>query len=322
MATNTAVWITAPCARPFEVKPAPLVAPGENETLIKNKAVAINPLDGRLLETDFFKLKYPTIFGLDVAGEEIEGDRVMGNASGFSTNRDAEKGFPDLHHPEDRHAQPPSPTSSRWSALSCSRWAYRRYLQPCFMNEFVGQQQLPVVEAGSAPISSGKTLLVWGGASPVAASYQVISTTSPKNADYVRKLDASHVFGYNSPTVVSDIVKARIMSPRRSRGVKIATTVVNKLPQGNWAHVKQSHAPMIMGTQVSKAIWEDFVPKTLETGRLTPAPEALVAGKGLESIQGAVDLQRKATSAQKVVVLLSTIGLRKGLTKILKQCFY
>lgn len=55
---------------------------------------------------------------------------------------------------------------------------------------------------------------------------------------------------------------------------------------------------------VGKAVWEDFLPLALESGSFVPAPEPLVVGTGLETLQKAVDVQREGMSAQKVVVLL------------------
>jgi hypothetical protein len=68
--------------------------------------------------------------------------------------------------------------------------------------------------------------------------------------------------------------------------------------------MKQVFSPSIKDNHVGQAIFEDFLPKALEARTFIPAPEPLVVGKGLESIQGAVDLQCKGTSAKKVVVLL------------------
>ncbi len=42
----------------------------------------------------------------------------------------------------------------------------------------------------------------------VAAGYDVITTASPRNFDFVTSLGASHVFDYNSPSVVKDIIAA------------------------------------------------------------------------------------------------------------------
>lgn len=49
-------------------------------------------------------------------------------------------------------------------------------------------------------------------------------------------------------------------------------------------------------------MYEDFLPKALETGLFIPAPEPLVAGQGLENLQAAFDLQKKGVSAKKIVI--------------------
>jgi NADPH:quinone reductase-like Zn-dependent oxidoreductase len=42
----------------------------------------------------------------------------------------------------------------------------------------------------------------------IAAGYEVITTASAHNFDYVKKLGASQVFDYNSPTVQEDVLGA------------------------------------------------------------------------------------------------------------------
>jgi NADPH:quinone reductase-like Zn-dependent oxidoreductase len=76
----------------------------------------------------------------------------------------------------------------------------------------------------SKPTPTGKTVLIWGGSTSVgsnaiqlavASGYEVITTASPVNFDYVKKLGASEVFDYKSKTVVQDIIeafKARIIA--------------------------------------------------------------------------------------------------------------
>ena len=58
---------------------------------------------------------------------------------------------------------------------------------------------------------------MWGGSTSVgsnaiqlgvAAGYQVITTASPKNFGYVKKLGASQVFDYNSKTIADDLIRA------------------------------------------------------------------------------------------------------------------
>ena len=69
----------------------------------------------------------------------------------------------------------------------------------------------------ATPNSTGKTLLVWGGSTSVgsnaiqlavAAGYEVVTTSSPRNFDYVKELGASQIFAYKSTTVVEDVIEA------------------------------------------------------------------------------------------------------------------
>lgn len=62
-----------------------------------------------------------------------------------------------------------------------------------------------------------RAIIITGGASAVGSSaiqlavsagYEVVSTASPKNFDYVKKLGAIHVLDYKSETVVTDLAAA------------------------------------------------------------------------------------------------------------------
>lgn len=54
--------------------------------------------------------------------------------------------------------------------------------------------------------------------------------------------------------------------------------------------------------QIGKTIWEDFVHGALVNGQLQAKPDPIVVGRGLESMQHALDIQMKGVSAKKVVV--------------------
>jgi NADPH:quinone reductase-like Zn-dependent oxidoreductase len=160
----------------------------------------------------------------------------------------------------------------------------------------------------------------------VAAGYEVITTASPKNFDYVKKLGASQVFDYKSPTVVSDLLDAfegktslgafdtigsgawelPVEFVQKSKGAKFVVTVTHGWQEDHPKEVtmKQAFAPSIKGNHVGKAVFEDYLPKALKNGTFVTAPEPLIAGKGLQSLQMAVDLQRRGVSARKVIVLL------------------
>lgn len=338
--SNTAAWLTAAKTTPFEIKSAPLWTPEENEILVRNHAVAINPVDGSLQSFAFWPLNYPTILGQDVAGEVVavgpnvtrfkKGDRVVGHAVGMATKRNQDNGFqaytilqtnmacelPD-NIPFENAAVIPLGLSTAASGL--------------FQGEYLNLQ-FPTEPVRK---STGKTLLIWGGSSSVgsnaiqlavAAGYEVIATASPRNFEYVKKLGASKVFDYHGSTIGDDLVNALkgktiagaldcIGGPtataicadvvHKSTGNKFVSTTKRGFNDGpEDVTVKAIFATTLKDNEVGKAIYEDFLPRALKAGTFVPAPEPLVAGKGLESVQGAVDLQRKGVSAQKVVVLL------------------
>jgi hypothetical protein len=60
----------------------------------------------------------------------------------------------------------------------------------------------------------------------------------------------------------------------------------------------------LRANEVSKAVYEDFVPAALAVGRYQAAPEPRVVGHGLQHIQAALDAQLKGVSAAKIVVSL------------------
>ena len=84
---NHAAWLRA-ANTPLEVGDAPMPTANAGEIVVKNAAVAINPLDCHMQDAGVFVQQWPTIFGCDVAGEVYEvgagvdrfkkGDRVIG----------------------------------------------------------------------------------------------------------------------------------------------------------------------------------------------------------------------------------------------------
>jgi NADPH:quinone reductase-like Zn-dependent oxidoreductase len=74
MPTNAAAWSTG-TQRLLEVKEAPYTRPLSNKLVIKNGAVAVNPVDWIKIEMGeimFSWIKYPFIFGYDNVGEVVE----------------------------------------------------------------------------------------------------------------------------------------------------------------------------------------------------------------------------------------------------------
>lgn len=74
--------------------------------------------------------------------------------------------------------------------------------------------------------------MIWGGSTSVgcnalqlakAAGYEVITTASPANFEYLKKLGASEVFDYNSSSVKEDLISA-------FNGKEVVGAVANAAP--------------------------------------------------------------------------------------------
>ncbi len=223
MPTNTAAWLGAKHAK-LEVRPAPYTPPRENEIVVKNHAVAINPLDWIIQVAGVYRwIKYPFVLGSDLAGEVVEvgsavtrfkvGDRVLGHAVGTDrdSNSSAEGAFQAYTVVLARMASP-IPAALSYENATVLPLALSTAACSLFQKD-----HLALHYPSAAPTPTGQTLLVWGGSTSVgsnaiqlavAAGYEVITTASPRNFAYVKGLGASQVFDYNSSTVVKDIIAA------------------------------------------------------------------------------------------------------------------
>ena len=226
MPPNQAAWLTAKSVRPMKVRAAPYTSPNENEIVVKNGAVAINPIDGfkQIVGDRLFSwIKYPFIMGSDLAGEVVDvgkgvtrfnvGDRVMGHAVGIEevVNKSSGSAFQQYTVVKANMASP---------IPSTMPFEHACVLPLCLSTAACGlfqQDFLALPYPSLRPKPTGKTVLVWGGSSSVgsnaiqlaiASGCEVITTASPKNFEYVRKLGATAVFDYRSRTVIEDVIEA------------------------------------------------------------------------------------------------------------------
>lgn len=370
MPTNTAAWLSSKHAR-LEIGPAPYTHPRANEIVVENRAVAVKPIDwitqgvGKLI---FPWLKYPFVIGSDLAGEVAEvgaavtrfsvDDRVLAHAVGADKKRNSSAdGAFQSYTVVLAHMAAPIPHGMPYENAAVLPLALSTAACGLFQKD-----QLALVHPSTTPTPTGKTLLIWGGSTSVgsnaiqlavAAGYEVITTASPRNFDYVTKLGASQVFDYRSGTVVVDIVQALagktiagalalgngsaepcadiVHACKGDKFVAMASTPVSfeNLPRrpGVSAQLpkllvrlvassvslqvklkrRRIRAKSIFGTslmdnEVSRVIYEDFLPHALADGRYVAAPEPTVVGTGLEHVQGGLDAQHEGVSAKKVVV--------------------
>ena len=383
---NQAAWLTAAKAKPLVVGDAPYTAPGPGQVVVKNGAVAINPIDwqkqmiGDLL---LGYIKYPFILGGDVAGTVVEvgpgvqrfrvGDRVVGAAIGIAeASGDPKEGGFQLYTLVREYMASPIPDHITYEQACVLPLTLCTAAYGLFHPEFLGLN-MPTTTDSPPPIKSSSdnnnkpVVIITGGSTSVgsnavqlavAAGYEVISTSSPKNFEYVRNLGASHVFSYKSKTLADDMLVALGGKDRTLAGcyaigdgaVDVCTTILSRHPKQNvtrrfvamaggspvgdelgtltgkilivafllWSVLKQAVRSYLAGVTVKfidlkeacdpqghvARVYTDFLPRALESGRFVPAPPPLVAGKGLGAVQGAMDLQMRGVSAQKVVVSL------------------
>ena len=332
MPNNTAAWIGAKQAK-LEVKSAPYTSPGENEILIKNYAIAINPVDwikqvvGNMMSA---WIKYPFVLGSDLAGEVVEvgknvtrfkvGDRVLAHALGVEKKRNspAESAF-QAYTVVLPHMAAPIPSTMSYENAAVLPLGLSTAACGLFQKD-----QLALQYPSANPKSTGETLLIWGGSTSVgsnaiqlavAAGYEVITTASPRNFEYVKKLGASQVFDYHSQTAVQDIIAALkgktiagalaigggsteacldiVHACKGQKFVSLATAPISfakrpSLPviifkfasfgislqiKGRLRHIRTKfiYGSSLMDNEVSKIIYEDFLPAALADGRYVAA---------------------------------------------------
>jgi NADPH:quinone reductase-like Zn-dependent oxidoreductase len=225
MPDNAAAWFVAKGAK-LQVGPAPYTAPGAGEIVVRNRAVAINPVDWAIpiLGGAMFPwIKCPTVLGEDLAGEVAEvgvgvtrfkvGDRVVAHALGLNKNRNrAAEGAFQIYSVIADHMASPIPDELSFERAAVLPLGLSTAACGLFQKDFLALQ-LPSAEARP----TGKALLITGGATSVgsnaiqlavAAGYEVLTTASPHNFDYVKSLGASQAFDYHSQTLAPAIIAA------------------------------------------------------------------------------------------------------------------
>ena len=180
MPTNAAAWSTG-TQQPLEVKEAPYTRPLSNELVIKNGAVAVNPVDWIKIEMGeimFSWIKYPFIFGYDNAGEVVEvgssvtrfkaGDRVVGNACGMNekTNKSSHSSFQNYTVMKE-HMTSPIPATLSFEKAAVMPLGLSTAACGMFQKDQL-DLEFPTVPRSKA--GNGKTLLVWGGSTSVGVN--------------------------------------------------------------------------------------------------------------------------------------------------------
>ena len=200
----------------------PIPAPGDDELLIRNKAIAVNPVDWKIQDWSFFVEKYPNVLGSDVCGivEAVGpkvtkfkvGDRVAGFAATIynsDINHGAFQTYPLLREVGTTKI----PDSMSFEEASVFPMAMATAAISMFLN-----LKLPRPAAGQfkSDEAAGKALLIWGGASSLGqCAIQIAKflglksyiTASAKHHSRLKDLGAAQTFDYHDDDVEEQIAK-------------------------------------------------------------------------------------------------------------------
>jgi len=334
--TNQAAWQNSP-EQKLELSNTDLPKPAAGEILIRNAAIAINPLDWLLQDFALLPwLSYPAILGSDVAGTIVAvgrgverfkvGDRVLGQAVGTTVNEQAQGAF-QQHTIVLEHMAAPIPDQLAFSDAAVLPLGLGTAASGLY-----GETQLALSPPSQSPITKEEAVLIWGGSSSVgcnaiqlavASGYSVITTASASNAEMLTSLGASAVLDHSSASILADVVEAMqgkrlagalhatgdmaacFAAVSQCQGVRsVATTLAppDDLPHG--VEARHIAGTSLKDDNVGPMIYRDFLPKALEDGRFVPAPPAKIVGHGLEALQDALHILKAGISAAKVVVTL------------------
>ena len=315
---------------------------GKGEVVVKVEAIALNPMDWMIQTMGpalFDFLKYPYIGGTDIAGAVTEvgpgvdhshvaiGDRVLSLALSLATN-DPRNGAFQKFVVIQSHMLSHIPQSLPSVDAATLPLGVATAAAALYQKDYLGLT-LPSLN----PTPKGETVLIWAGSSSVgsnaiqlavASGYEVITTSSPRNFDYCKSLGASLVFDYSSATLTLELLNAfrdRVTAGafallpgsaepcvevvHQSKGanfVAMALPYDGKLPDG--IQTKFVFATSIKDNEVSRAIFQDYLPHALAQDKYRCFPKPHVVGHGLESLQEGFNQLKQGVSAKKLVVTI------------------
>ncbi|SPN96537.1 related to oxidoreductase [Cephalotrichum gorgonifer] len=324
----------------IEERKTPL--PGPGDILVRNHAIAINPVDWKRQAWGVLIPSFPVILGADISGTVVKvgesvtafkpGDRVLGFADAFAT------------HNHDRAAfQEYTVISATSTALLPENITFK---QGATLPTAVATASMALFDVLGLPReaaeNSGTSVLIWGGGSSVGsmaiqlarlAGLKVYAAASERQHKRLRGLGSSFLVDYSSPTAAADVISAAdragddiafavdaistadslapvvgVVSKSTSPKKKIARTLGAwpegvVLPDG----VETQH---ILGNEftsrrVDLSVWmcHDVLPKWLERGELVPQEQNVVGG-GVGALQRGLDVLKEGAGSEKAVVEL------------------
>lgn len=312
--------------------------PGGDEILVKNAALATNPLDWKMQEYGVFIDSYPTCLGSDIAGTVDavgssvthfkKGDRVTGFAHGFVSKNADHAAFQEYTVLKAcAAAKLPEPVSfEEGSILPMS-------VATAGVGIFIAMN-IP-----RPPTTQHGGFLVWGASSSVGSAvvqiasslgYTVYAVCSPRHFAYVKKLGAYETFDYNDSSIVKNITQSLKASSQHIflgydaisengsapqcaeiigslGGGKLCLTLPYpedaKKPAG--VEIVNFYAASVASdNKFGTWLFGEWLEESLANRTFVPSPAIEKVDGGISAVQKALDLHKKGLSGKKLVIPL------------------
>lgn len=338
---NQASWIPAP-TKPVSVGDAETYTPGAGELLVKIGSIAFTPIEAKIQKFGTHPIPYPNILGtsfsgtVEAVGEGVtgyeKGDHVASIRSGKTLADPRFGGYQKLA------LAPASSTSKIPTSVpfhSSSATIINLAAITSALSIHLGLERPPLSGTASP---KGKKVLIYGGSSScgglavkyaASAGYEVVTTSSSRNKDFVRSLGPVSVIDHEqSPAEVVAALKANgpydavldtiglpgptaiLVEYFESLGGGAYNTMIPPIP-GTRAipeNVKRIFAPYSFAFDepqhkpLAKWLYEEYLPKGLESGLIVPTRQHVVEG-GLAKCQEVLNLMNQGGVSGKKLVM-------------------
>ena len=314
--------------------------PRSGEILIKNHAIATNPIDYKVQDTGFIISTYPVVLGCDVCGEVQavgdgvkrfqKGDRVAGFAGYLPSNDIDQGGFQEYTLVKSwAAAKIPDGMSYEEGAI----------LPLSVATAGVGIfSDLQVSRPGGKRETGG--FLVWGASSSVGSAavqiatilgFAVVAVASKQHHKYLMSLGAMSCFDYKETEVVEKIVAATKIHGSEIKLAYDAVSDNSTWPQCckileafgggrlclTMAPSDESQKPSnitmsatgalkaIKSPELGAFLFNDLLEKSLFDKTYVPSPGIQIVEGGIDSVQRALDMHKAGVSGKKLVLQLA-----------------
>ncbi|KAI4261686.1 MAG: hypothetical protein L6R42_003118 [Xanthoria sp. 1 TBL-2021] len=289
----------------LQIQDRPILQPQGSEILVKNAAIATNPVDWKIQRPRLVHIEYPNKSSVS------RKERVTGFATAIS-NQDPNHGAFQQYTLLNDNATARVPDSMSFKEGAILPMAIATAGVGIFLDLGIPRP------TGTEKQSGG--FLVWGASSSIGSAavqiarslgYAVYAVASPRHHSKTREYGASHVFDYNDSNVLVNIANtargglgARTAG-RREAGDNASLPETAKKPDN--VEISATLAPRINtdSKEFGTRLFNDFLERSLVDKTFVPSPAIEKVEGGIASVQKALDLHGRGLSGKKLVISLS-----------------